>query len=360
MRHTFSHPIGWGMMGLLLLLAQGCGLMAHPSSPTISPRPASRSTPHPPRSVIAKPVAMTWSGPNTGWIVSMARQAKQVTIVRTTNGGRSWVFQTPAAFCTSAAWERITALSATTAWVWCDPGGPALVQDTKAIWQTSNGGATWQRRMRTATPEPSASHTIPLSGSLTNLVFLSPHQGWALVTPFGAANHVRGGTMVSLWQTSDGGRQWVARALPTGLHLYGPLHAAMAWTNIQSGRLWVLGHALRANRAPFVLLALSTTDGGRQWSVQRLTPPLDPAHAVFSASASDGLWVLTAHHLWVYRRHRWQDVGTPPNVAIQRFEMVSATQGWILGAQTTGHSRSLWQTTNGGQTWHRKSLPTSM
>lgn len=260
-------------------------------------------------------------------------------LLETTDGGRAWEAQpvpTPV--------DQM-ALVGGTVWVLsCTAVDQRTNTCTPVVAQQSVGGGPWHRR------------TLP-----TGPVFLDPTLD--VVTPAtavvlavrGPAPAVAGRMLV----TTDGGRQWTARPVPTGPDDWCDVGGGTTFTAGSATTWWLLcnGGAAAGSSAKALL---ETTDGGATWTtvadVANLQTPL-PAGSLTTADADDVdaaspslLWFATADFLTESTDggRRWQDVPTVQldgGGDLASFDVTSPTRAWLLDPGV-----GLWSTAD-GTTW---------
>ncbi len=164
-------------------------------------------------------------------------------------------------------------------------------------------------------------HAIGLHADIRGLAFTSAKDGWAVGSGDGGC----------VFSTTDGGRSWDKRDVPTS----DPMDA-IDFVDAKHG--WVVGgwHVI-----------LATTDGGSHWQVQQ--PPFNGLSDVSFVDARHG-WLLAAGDLAVTTDggKRWRSLGAHDTTAI---DFVTSEDGWGVG------QGSIEATTDGGVTWHRQTLP---
>ena len=213
---------------------------------------------------------------------------------RTTDGGRTWtrLLHGPIALMRFATGSR--------GWIALyDPAG----SETATVEVTSDGGATWQSRLRAIDGGPAA-----LDAASANVAwFLTRNGGYCT-----ASNCDRYG----LYRTQDGGLSWTYLDNPkafavgcTGGHLAGPLFASVTtgWFGINLG-------AGGANVGPGGLMR--SRDGGLSWHCATTPPNIN------LVTAADPL------HLWAAGDDR----------------------------SNNDQSSALYSSDDGGSTWHRLSF----
>lgn len=347
---------------------------------------ADRPTPLPPTAQtdpIAQfgPVAVHFASPSTGWMV-MDVPPYQV-LYTTTDGGARWKNVGPPGVSKEAglAWSWG---NASTAWVLVRPF--VWLRDTSVFLTTSAGRAWKTPALLPGSPAPQA--TVPLSG----------------------AGAERAGLLLGgrLWTTTDGGRTWKpAAGLPPQVKRPGLSWApgATAWLGGRppragAARLW----RAQAGRAPWKPVDLpvparfsgadittlppvwtsprrgtaavlagpagarwlwiaSTSDAGGRWSTA--LPPLRVAGSTPGGGVqvsgdtvyalADGPGGVTVQ-VGDVTTGSWTRLGSPLSIAgAHALDFLSARDGWIVGGNA--HTRTLWQTRDGGATWTPVHLP---
>lgn len=147
-------------------------------------------------------------------------------VLRTTDGGGSWLDVTPPghAFGEASATEFLTA---SLAWI----ALPQADQATTTVFRTSDSGKHWQE----------ATVQAPF---VKQISFIDAHQGWLLSGEENAADAPA--ESVEVWRTTNGGQTWqnVSTALPAdtappGQLPYGGQKAGISFLDASTG--WVTG-----------------------------------------------------------------------------------------------------------------------
>jgi len=170
-------------------------------------------------------------------------------ILGTTNGGTSWLDQTPAGLKDSLT--NASFVSATHGWV-ATAGGDIL--------KTSDGGATWQ------TLKPSFAPLAAVSGYLT-VDFVDASHGWA-----GVGNQI--------WMTIDGGKSW----MPQYFGLTSDMQV-MKIDFVDGVRGWALAQSQNTGESQVI----STSDGGFAW---RTVATGDSGVGDIDATSASDVWLL--------------------------------------------------------------------
>lgn len=196
-----------------------------------------------------------------GWGVPAApAQPGSAMLAHTTDGGATWA-RIPAP-CPKAAWTPTAVSFATpaTGLLVCT-GEPGAGQQSKAILSTTDGGASWRVEAEAAgyggPGRPAAPpHGLSTNGYLNGVGVLASGDGWA----WGDRSPIVG--------TADFGGRWrvVSSSISNGA-TGGPLGVSM----LSATHELVLAFS-RPNQSPSSFDLLSTTDGGRTWSVVQAWP----------------------------------------------------------------------------------------
>ena len=205
-----------------------------------------------------------------------------------------------------------------------------------SLWRTTDHGAVWTPVWRGVSPPHS-------------LAMVSAQRGYMLTAP-NPMMVTMGGMAGTLYQTTDGGRQWtVVQSAWTGAY-QGGFQGAAVWANGQVG--WI---PVDAGAGPGRGGLQMTADGGVHWSligVQRgwtlgqasLLSPTDGWVVGSGRFSQDAGFLLHTTN----GGRTWQQV-LPPVTPVQQVDMVSAMDGFGLGT-ASAPNQLLW-TANGGRTW---------
>ncbi len=256
-------------------------------------------------------------------------------LYRTVNGGRTWT-AVPVPF----SGGDMEFLDASHGWIMADLGAGAGSQAV-AIFQTSDGGATWTQVYVNDPTLSGASDTLPLSGIKSGLGLLDSQHAWV-----GGSVPMDG--FVYLYASEDGGRTWAHQAvtLPAGYETAQTVVNAPRFFAPQQG---VFAATLYTDE--ITILFYISTDGGRTWQP---TSPLPVSGLVSIASATD-LWVWDGGpnmHFSPDGGRTWESRTTDVNLkdTLAAFQFVDADYGWALTLDLSGHS-ALYRTTDGGRHW---------
>jgi len=174
---------------------------------------------------------------NTAWLVG-----GDIDILKTTDGGETWVDQWPATIC---GLTGVSAVDSKTAWVARGAGDVLKTTDGGTTWvSTDTGPDDWER-------------------GLYDVSAVDVENAWAV-----------GGDRLVL-RTEDGGETW----LPFEQWIIVELHAIAA---IDSDIAWAAGES------QFIM---KTVDGGENWWIQHASTTLDVIGEIFAVS-TDIVWAV--------------------------------------------------------------------
>jgi photosystem II stability/assembly factor-like uncharacterized protein len=308
--------------------------------------------------------AMDFTTTTDGWLATASlANYHPATIWKTTNGGGTWAAQT------SKDGATITDLAASPAGDCYASGQTQGLPDWVGfVLHSSDAGATWTEEFSQATVKPEAvgfastaavavgdgalflsrdagtgawTQSSPgVRSNLTNVQFKDSNLGWAV------------GWKSTILRTTNGGRNWKATNVPSGISLEGidMVTSKIGWAVGCSGP-----HVPYADLdAGYGTVILRTGDGGLNWKFQvdRTGSPglaavdfTDTKHGV--AVGTSGLTARTTDGgaTWWY--------STIGSATLRDVQFTTAKIGVAVGGDTGSISGSgfIWRTANGGVKW---------
>lgn len=258
-------------------------------------------------------------------------------LYHTADGGRTWGISS-----TPFSGGDLSFLDADNGWVLADLGVGAG-SNAVAVFQTTDGGATWTQTYTNDPNNPEAADTLPLGGIKADLVPLNMQTAWV-----GGVIYSPG--TIYLYRTEDGGHTWapVTLELPDGAENFelGVDRDQMQFISATEGFLIVRMSGDSTQTAVYV-----TRDGGDTWT---LTPTLIPEAGASDILSADEVIIYNGEQFYVTRdaARTWATV-TPDIVFGDSFvtmDFVNPNSGRIVNLDANGH-RSLYRTHDGGATW---------
>jgi photosystem II stability/assembly factor-like uncharacterized protein len=285
-----------------------------------------------------------------GWAAAYRCGEAAVYLYRTSDGGRSWKsLGRPTSHSCGGGPTFLSFVDARRGWMEpVSPNGPG-----GELLRTDNGGRTWRRLGSRV-----GSRSLPC---LAPVAFVSRSAGW--MARCGAA----------VFATHDGGLDW------NRAPIRGPSPADARNYDLPrfARRFGVVAATLGRSRATAVAFSVSES-GGRDWSLRSLRPiapcalrsksNLVPSSLDFwpASVASTRVWWVVAGRrqtlVQVSRNagHDWQTVagrGLPnQSCAVTRVSAANRRVAWAVARDGRGHESALFQTRDGGRTWHRADL----
>jgi photosystem II stability/assembly factor-like uncharacterized protein len=278
---------------------------------------------------------------STGWIMTNFSENNTGSLYYTTNGGSSWThYNVP--FNSG----YIQFVDGTHGFV-MPILGAATNKQSVALYQTSDGGATWVRNYINDPTVPGYSSSLPLGGQKNSMTFRNTSTGWV-----GGDTPMNG--FVYLYKTTDSGFNWSQQplALPAGYESAFITTTAPTFFGANDGILpvWMtIGVGMKD------LFLYVTHDGGATWS--RSSGFARNGDFVSFPSLRDAFsWDRAdVFHVTNDLGNNWRSV--TPNVLFSKtayqildMDFISTTVGWFTIGQQDG-STSLYRTADGGATW---------
>ena len=257
-------------------------------------------------------------------------------LYHTADGGLTWnVSSTP------FSGGDISFLDANNGWMLADLGVGAG-SNAVAVFQTTDGGATWFQTYTNDPNNPEASDTLPLGGIKSDLVPVDMLTAWV-----GGVVYSPGS--IYLFRTDDNGQTWtpVSLELPEGTEEIelGIDRDQLRFVSEQDGFLIVRMSGEATQTAVYV-----TDDGGATWT---LTPTLIPNAGQSDIMSAEEVIIYNGEEFYVTRdaARTWATV-TPDIVFGDSFalmDFVNPDNGWVVTVADGLHA--LYRTHDGGATW---------
>lgn len=297
------------------------------------------------------------------WVFTVDRSTRQVGLLRTTDGGKSWIpLLAPGKDLMGVSSCRFADDSYGVATL-ADGGLSSAYYN---YYETHDGGATWKPIAVIArTPDPNP--VVPagtfrlctLSGDTMD--YYPPSK---VIIGFGDMPDEQPRGLVSLSLSTDRGATWrdIKFPLPDRYREGLARPVSPVFFGDRKGLLPVFIKSLRSNTYDGVLLFYSTTDGGNVWTarpgVAGFKEPLSGiAGSDFDVVSANDVFVQSGTHLYVTHdgAQSWQvinpgiDFGREGTGQGSQLDFVDAATGWWL--VRNGDQNILYSTTDGGATW---------
>ena len=274
---------------------------------------------------------------NTGWVITNFSESNTGSLYYTTNAGLSWVhYDVPfnngyMQFLDNTRGFVMTIL------------GAATNKQSVALYQTSNGGATWVRNYINDPTVPGAGNSLPLGGHKNGMAFRNITTGWVgggIPTP----------GFVYLYKTTNSGMSWSQQplALPPG---YESAFIEITAPEFFGANDAILPVWMTTNTSRDLFIYVSH-DGGTSWT--RSAGIVAQGQNTDFVSVNNGFsWDRTGlFHFTNNGGASWSNITANVNFGdgLRDMDFVSTTTGWAVDADLNGNV-TLYRTTDGGATW---------
>ncbi len=271
------------------------------------------------------------------WVLVPAGDSPQQSgnLYRTSDGGLHWDSHT-----VPFGGGRLVFLDDSRGWMLADLGVGAG-SNAVAIFQTTDGGATWTQTYTNDPTAPGAADSLPLGGLKFGLTPVDMQTAWVWGVTYAPG-------VAYLFRTDDGGHTWSQVALPL------PPNGETAELSIDAMRFFgpTAFLALRLTAEQNQLAIYVSQDGGASWT---LSPMLLPNGGMTQFLSAQEAVVYNGDQFYVTRDAAQTWVAVAPNIVFaESFALMDFIQpqiGWVVTADITGQ-RLLYRSTDGGATWN--------
>jgi len=257
-------------------------------------------------------------------------------LYHTADGGLNWTISS-----TPFSGGDLSFINADQGWMLADLGVGAG-SNAVAVFQTTDGGATWTQTYTNDPNLPDAGDSLPLGGIKSDLMPRDMQTAWV-----GGVVYSPG--TVYLFRTDDGGRTWstVDLELPEGAQDFelGIDRDQMQFVSPEDGFLIMRLSGDATQTAVYV-----TNDRGDTWT---LTPTLIPEAGNSDFISADEAILFNGEHFYVTRdgARTWATVS--PDIvfgdSFATMDFVTPNSGWVITIAEEQHA--LYRTHDGGATW---------
>ena len=274
---------------------------------------------------------------NTAWVQfpDMNKYPNGGKLYRTIDGGLTWE-----TFTTPFSGGSLHFVDPNNGWMMADLGVGAGSMAV-SIFQTSDGGKTWNR---TYTNDPNlaeASDTLPLGGIKNLILPLDAETAWV-----GGVVYAPGQTY--LFRSDDGGKTWF------NINLVLPENTAESELSLQDMVFITPTNGLLALRitseTPQTIVYI-TEDGGNTW-VQ--SPVAFEGYGILETPSASEMIFYTADQFYVTKDAGVTIQQISPEIkfgdSIIDMSFANSQRGWVITASPS-NERTLYKTIDGGTTW---------
>jgi len=258
-------------------------------------------------------------------------------LYRTSDGGITWI-----SMKVPFSGGDLNFLDANNGWVLADLGVGAG-SNAVAVYQTTDGGASWNQTYTNDPNQPNAKDSLPLGGIKSGLTPLNMQTAWV-------SGVVYSDGTVYLYRTDDGGANWsqvTTLALPPVAQNTQVGFEPVKFVTTQDAFVTVRVPSDQSQLAVFV-----SNDAGNTWS---FTPTLIPNGGSADFLSATEAVIYNGEQFYVTHdaARTWSII--PPDVifgeSFAMMDFVSASTGWVVTVDPTTNQRSLYRTGDGGLTW---------
>lgn len=256
-------------------------------------------------------------------------------LYRTTDGGITWE-----SFTTPFSSGSLHFIDTSNGWMMADLGVGAGSMAV-SVFQTSDGGKTWQRVYTNDPNLAGSGDTLPLGGIKNLILPLNDDTAWV-----GGVVYAPGETY--LFRTDDAGKTWfnIKLALPEDIAQSELSIQELIFLSPTEGLL-----ALRVSSETSQVVVYSTSDGGNTWT--QLPVEFEGYGILETPSASEMIF-YTADQFYVTKDAGKTIQQVSPEIkfgdSVIDMSFANSQTGWIIAADAS-NEMTLYKTTDGGATW---------
>jgi photosystem II stability/assembly factor-like uncharacterized protein len=256
---------------------------------------------------------------------------------RTTDGGMTWTSNE-----VPFSRGKLRFLDPNNGWAMAELGIAAGSMGV-SIFQTTDGGTTWDQKYTNDPNLSNAAESLPLGGLKNGLSPLNMQTAWVYGLIYAPGT-------VYLYRTDDGGENWRELTLPL------PESAENAELGVDKIELIAPNFGfltLRVTSDNTNLAVYASDDSGDSWL---LLPTLIPNGGSADFLSANEAVIYNGEQFYVTRdaARTWTII--PPDIkfgdTFAGMDFVNALSGWVITLDPTNNHRSLYRTSDGGATWY--------
>ncbi len=297
-----------------------------------------------------------FTDPSNGWIIRSSFGLTETIVLRTKDGGQSWKISSLADANTISS---IYFLSPTHGWLMTS-WDSSSTKESKALYSTVDGGATWKAVMQNEQYNPNLQNkAIPMAGVTTGMVFKDSAHGFVTLQT---------GALPKVYLTNDGGVTW--RLGPAFLVNERFESCDRVITGkpefFDGGKVtgWMAVGCQKDKDNSISYHGYFTADGGENWQFRSFNLTSRTGinrHIAPTFLDSKTGWTLDESTLYYTTNQGQMWKALPASSVLQsklleypeivKLQFFSARVGWLLIEKKEDKRSILLQTTNGGVSW---------
>lgn len=270
---------------------------------------------------------------NYAWAATSDDLNSPLYIYSTMNGGKDWVKAEPP----EKGFPNMQIIDNKNGWLWVSQG-VAMHHEEIAILKTTDNGLSWTTVSKTDTQSGDKPGKLPFSGDKTGMVFSDNNTGWM-------TGEIPMDGYLYFYNTKDGGKTWYAKELPIPENLKNSYFVTQKPVFFSSTD-GVLPVQVSGDTMQFIFYI--THDGGNSWACGNTVNASADQPFIYDFTdrntgfGSNGQYMYTT----LDGGFTWQN--KKPNISLNGVTMldfISSKTGYALLDGT------LFKTTDGGSTW---------
>lgn len=297
-----------------------------------------------------------FTDPNHGWIIRSAFGTTENIVLRTTDGGESWKVSS---LGDDNAVSSVYFNSPTQGWLMTSSNATPN-KESKALYSTSDGGATWEEVMQNEQYNPNLpNHSIPFAGVSTGMIFKNRVDGFVTLQT---------GALPKIFMTKDGGQSWnpgqsflVNEQLESCDRV---ITGKPEFFDASKTNGWMSVGCQNDKDKTITYHGYFTANGGDNWKFApfELKSPTEGNHQSAPTFLNSQVgWAIIGDTLYhtVNQGKTWVSLKESSVLKSKlaeypetiKMQFISAEVGWLLLEKKEQKRSLLLQTTNGGNSW---------
>ncbi|WP_151736364.1 WD40/YVTN/BNR-like repeat-containing protein [Paenibacillus tengchongensis] len=297
-----------------------------------------------------------FTDPDNGWIIRSAFGLTETVVLRTSDGGQHWKISS---FPDSNNISSIYFYNTQHGWLMTS-WDASSTKESKALYATGDGGATWNMVMQNEQYNPSLPNTtLPMNGVTTGMIFRDALRGFVTLQT---------GALPKIYMTQDGGTTWIqGQDFLVNPQLAGCDRVITGEPQFFAGGNtsgWMPVGCQKEKQESISYNGYFTANGGMNWKFVSLNfrdqTGINRHIAPDFLNAETG-WIINDDRLYKTVNGGTTWTALPTSSVLQsklleypeivKLQFISRDVGWLLIQKEEDRRSILLQTTNGGVSW---------